>query len=63
MANTKKSYDLRHPVTYKRENAKFDLEWYKKEDKRNWVLPKVLKDQAKKLGKKPFLLFGYKKTN
>ena len=57
----KKIRDLRHPITYKRENGKFDVEWYLKHDKSNWVLPKVLKDQAKKLGKKPFLQFGYNK--
>ncbi len=37
---------------------KFDVEWYLKEDRRNWVLPEVLKKQAKKLGDKPFLQFG-----
>ena len=57
----KKNKDLMHPVTYKRENGKFDVDWYKKEDRHDWVLPKVLKEQAKKLGKKPFLQFGYKK--
>ncbi|NIT12738.1 MAG: AMP-binding protein, partial [Candidatus Dadabacteria bacterium] len=46
---------------YKRETEPFDVEWYEKENKNNWVLPKVLKNQAKKLGKKPFLQFGYKK--
>lgn len=61
MTSSKKPYDLRHPITYKRENEDFDVEWYKKEDKKNWVLPVVLKKQAKKLGKKPFLQFGYKK--
>ncbi len=61
MPNSKKPYDLRHPITYKRETEPFDVEWYKKENKNNWVLPKVLKNQAKKLGKKPFLQFGYKK--
>ena len=57
----KKIRDLNHPITYKRENGKFDVEWYVGQDKKNWVLPKVLKEQAKKLGKKPFLQFGYKK--
>ena len=61
MTSAKKPYDLRHPITYKRENEVFDVEWYKNEDKKNWVLPEVLKKQAKKLGKKPFLQFGYKK--
>ena len=58
---TKKPKDLRHPITYKRENGKFDVNWYVKEDRSKWVLPQVLKEQAKKLGKKPFLQFGYKK--
>lgn len=53
--------DLRHPITYKRENGKFNVEWYLNLDKKNWVLPKILKKQAKKLGKKPFLQFGYNK--
>ncbi|MGI9535331.1 MAG: AMP-binding protein [Thermodesulfobacteriota bacterium] len=57
----KKPKDLLHPVNYKRENGKFDVNWYLKEDMREWVLPHILKDQAKKLGKKPFLQFGYKK--
>ncbi|MCK5392395.1 MAG: AMP-binding protein [Deltaproteobacteria bacterium] len=56
-----KTRDLRHPITYKRENGKFDVQWYLNHDKREWVLPKVLKNQAKKLGKKPFLQFGYNK--
>jgi carnitine-CoA ligase len=55
-----KPYDLNHTITYKRKNGKFDVEWYKHKDKANWVLPKVLKKQAKELGKKPFLQFGYK---
>ncbi len=59
--SAKKPKDLRHPITYKRENGKFDVEWYLKQDRHNWVLPKVLRVQAKKLGKKPFLQFGYKK--
>ena len=56
----KSSKDLMHPVTYKRENGKFDVNWYLKEDTTKWVLPHVLKEQARKLGKKPFLQFGYK---
>ena len=47
----KKIRDLRHPITFKRENGKFDVEWYLKHDKKNWVLPTVLKEQARKLGK------------
>ncbi len=64
MAKNRKSSkpkDLKHPITYKRENGKFDVNWYVKEDRSKWVLPHILKDQAKKLGKKPFLQFGYKK--
>jgi len=56
----KKHYDLRHPITFKRKR-KFDLEWYLKEDRSKWVLPNILKQQATKLGRKPFLQFGYKK--
>jgi crotonobetaine/carnitine-CoA ligase len=57
----KKGRDLMHTVTYKRENGKFDVEWYVGLDKSNWVLPQILKAQAKKLGKKTFLQFGYRK--
>jgi carnitine-CoA ligase len=57
----KKVRDLMHTITYKRENGKFNVEWYVGQDKRNWVLPGILKAQAKKLGKKPFLQFGYRK--
>ncbi|NIP30739.1 MAG: AMP-binding protein, partial [Candidatus Dadabacteria bacterium] len=60
MTYAKKAYDLRHPITYKRQTEPFDVEWYKNKDKNNWVLPKVLKKQAKELGSKPFLQFGYK---
>ena len=60
-ASKNKPKDLLHPVKYKRENGKFDVDWYLKEDMRKWVLPHILKNQAKKLGKKPFLQFGYKK--
>jgi len=56
----KNPLNLKHPITDKGKNGKFDVEWYLKEDKKNWVLPKVLREQAKKLGKKPFLQFGYK---
>lgn len=56
-----RSKDLMHPVTYRRENGKFDVGWYLKEDMTKWVLPHILKNQAAKLGKKPFLQFGYKK--
>ncbi|MBI4228111.1 MAG: AMP-binding protein [Deltaproteobacteria bacterium] len=32
-----------------------------KEDRSKWVLPNILREQANKLGKKPFLQFGYRK--
>lgn len=57
----KKGRDLMHPVTYRRENGKFNVEWYAGQDKTGWVLPKILSQQAKKLGAKPFLQFGYRK--
>lgn len=63
MAKTKarkKTYDLGHTITYKR-RKRFDVEWYLKEDRSKWVLPNVLREQAKKLGRKPFLQFGYRK--
>ena len=50
---SKKRKDLMHSVTYKRENGKFDVDWYLKEDTTKWVLPHILKDQAKKLGNSP----------
>lgn len=56
-----KPKDLRHTINYKRENGEFDVNWYVNEDRSSWVLPLVLKQQAKKLGKKPFLQFGYNK--
>jgi len=61
MAKRKRPKDLRHPVTYRRENGKFDVDWYLKEERTGWVLPTVLREQAKRLGKKPFLQFGYRK--
>jgi len=56
----KKPFDLNHTITYKRKN-RFDVEWYLKEDRSKWVLPNILREQANKLGKKPFLQFGYRK--
>lgn len=56
----KKQRDLNHTIEFKRK-TKFDLEWYLKGDKTNWVLPKILRQRAGRLGKKPFLQFGYKK--
>ncbi len=60
MKKKEKIRDLTHTIEYKRKRP-FDVEWYRKADRRNWVLPKILKEQAKKLGGKPFLQFGYKK--
>ncbi len=56
----RKTKDLRHSITFKR-SRKFDVEWYLKEDRTKWTLPRVLKEQARKLGDKPFLKFGAKK--
>lgn len=54
-----RSLDLNHTITYKR-RTKFNVEWYLKEDRTKWVLPNILREQAKKLGRKPFLQFGYR---
>ncbi len=56
----RKIRNLKHSVTFKRKSP-FDVEWYLKEDRKNWVLPEILKNQAKKLGDKPFLQFGAEK--
>ncbi len=61
MTQRKETRDLMHPVTYKRENGEFDVNWYLKEKRAGWVLPHVLREQAKRFGQKPFLQFGYKK--
>ena len=61
MATRKRPKDLIHPVTYRRENGKFDVDWYLKEERTGWVLPTVLREQAAKYGRKPFLQFGYGK--
>tara|TARA_Y100001936_G_scaffold82621_1_gene81257 strand:+ start:1666 stop:3360 length:1695 start_codon:yes stop_codon:yes gene_type:complete len=53
--------DLDHPVTYKWIND-FDYAWNTKSDQKNWVLPKVLKEQAKKIPDKEFLQFSYNKA-
>tara|TARA_B100000700_G_C15053020_1_gene861328 strand:- start:2350 stop:4044 length:1695 start_codon:yes stop_codon:yes gene_type:complete len=53
--------DLDHPVTYKWTND-FDYAWNTKSDQKNWVLPKVLKEQAKKIPDKEFLQFSYNKA-
>ena len=64
----RKTRDLRHTITFKRKR-KFDVEWYLKADRTKWTLPRVLREQAEKLGEKPFLRFGgkepfsFRKTN
>ena len=58
MAKAKrKTRDLKHTVTFRRKR-KFDKDWYLKEDRSKWTLPRVLREQARKLGDKPFLRFG-----
>ena len=39
--------DLQHPVDYNWK-TEFDYFWNTKSDQKNWILPKVLKDQATK---------------
>ncbi len=56
----KKIRNLNHTITFKRKR-KFDAQWYLNEDRTKWVLPRVLTEQAEKLGDKPFLQFGAKK--
>ena len=53
--------DLDHPLKYKW-NKKFDYNWNTKSDQKNWVLPKVLKDQASLIPNKDFLQFSYDKA-
>ena len=53
--------DLDHPLKYKW-NKKFDYNWNTKSDQKNWVLPKVLKDQASLIPDKDFLQFSYDKA-
>ena len=50
--------DLSHPVTYKWVND-FDYDWNTKSNQQDWVLPKVLKEQADKIPDKAFLQFSY----
>ena len=57
----KKKYpikDLNYPIEYKWKK-KFDYYWNTKSDQKTWVLPHVLKEQAKKIPDKEFLQFGY----
>ena len=53
--------DLDHPLKYKW-NKTFDYNWNTKSDQKNWVLPKVLKDQASLIPDKDFLQFSYDKA-
>ena len=53
--------DLDHPLKYKW-NKTFDYNWNTKSDQKNWVLPKVLKDQASLIPDKEFLQFSYDKA-
>ena len=53
--------DLDHPLKYKW-NKKFDYNWNTKSDQKNWVLPKVIKDQASLIPNKDFLQFSYDKA-
>ena len=53
--------DLDYPTKYKWEN-KFDYNWNTKSDQKTWVLPHVLKNQAKKFPDKEFLQFSYNKA-
>ena len=50
--------DLQHPVDYKW-ITNFDYFWNTKSDQKEWVLPKVLKEQSEKNGAKDFLQFSY----
>ncbi|MEM4657981.1 MAG: AMP-binding protein, partial [Candidatus Methanosuratincola sp.] len=48
--------DLLHTVNLERSRP-FDVEWYRRERREGWVLPKVLVDRANESGSKPFLQF------
>ena len=52
--------DLQHPVDYNWK-TEFDYFWNTKSDQKDWILPKVLKDQAIKNPDKEFLQFSYQK--
>ncbi len=55
----RKPKDLKYPASIPR-HCPFNVNWYLEEDRRNWVLPKILRERAEKLGDKPFLQFGDK---
>ena len=50
--------DLQHPVDYEWKTD-FDYFWNTKSDQKEWVLPKVLKEQSVRNGTKDFLQFSY----
>ena len=50
--------DLQHTVDYEWK-TNFDYFWNTKSDQKEWVLPKVLKEQSEKNGAKDFLQFSY----
>ena len=50
--------DLQHPVNYDWK-TNFDYFWNTKSNQKEWVLPKVLKEQSEKNGNKDFLQFSY----
>ena len=50
--------DLQHPVNYDWK-TNFDYFWNTKRNQKEWVLPKVLKEQSEKNGNKDFLQFSY----
>ena len=53
--------DLQHPVEYEWK-TNFDYFWNTKSNQKEWVLPKVLKEQSEKNGSKDFLQFSYNKA-
>ena len=50
--------DLQHTVDYEWK-TNFDYFWNTKSDQKEWVLPKVLKEQSEKNGAKDFLQYSY----
>ena len=50
--------DLQYPVDYEWK-TNFDYFWNTKSDQKEWVLPKVLKEQSEKNGAKDFLQYSY----
>jgi crotonobetaine/carnitine-CoA ligase len=54
---TKRHKDLKYSINLERHRP-FDVRWYEKEDRTNWVLPHILRERAERLSDKPFLQFG-----